>query len=200
MPSVCRRCGRLLSGADPAPASSGLGTPRNPAPRHRISTAPARLLLRLLHLRRIAPRRPHRASRAAADRLRRPAHGLLPPVQTPGRQFLSLILHQPASSGWMVALQNRAAEAVRPAYDELAEQLPEQARPAHRRIADQGRPSQGLGLDLRRRDLHLLRLPHQPGRRRAQATARRRLSPASSTATGPGCTGPSAACSGAGPI
>jgi transposase len=42
-------------------------------------------------------------------------------------QFLSLILNQPASAGWMVLLQNRAAEAVKPAYDELAEQLAEQA-------------------------------------------------------------------------
>jgi transposase len=40
--------------------------------------------------------------------------------------FLGLILHQPASCGWMVALQDRAAEAVRPAYDELAAQLPVQ--------------------------------------------------------------------------
>jgi transposase len=42
-------------------------------------------------------------------------------------QFLSMILNQPASAGWMVLLQNRAAEAVKPAYDELAEQLPAQA-------------------------------------------------------------------------
>ena len=41
-------------------------------------------------------------------------------------QFLSMILHQPASAGWMVSLQNRAAEAVEPAYQELAEQLPSQ--------------------------------------------------------------------------
>lgn len=39
-------------------------------------------------------------------------------------QFLSMILNQPASAGWMVNLQNRAAEAVEPAYQELAEQLP----------------------------------------------------------------------------
>jgi transposase len=38
-----------------------------------------------------------------------------------------MILNQPASAGWMVLLQNRAAEAVKPAYDELAEQLAEQA-------------------------------------------------------------------------
>ena len=41
-------------------------------------------------------------------------------------QFLSMILNQPASAGWMVLLQNRAAEAVEPAYNELAAQLPEQ--------------------------------------------------------------------------
>jgi transposase len=40
--------------------------------------------------------------------------------------FMSTILNQPASPGWMVSLQNRAAEAVKPAYDELAEQLPKQ--------------------------------------------------------------------------
>jgi transposase len=42
-------------------------------------------------------------------------------------QFLSMILNQPASAGWMILLQNRAAEAVKPAYDELAEHLAEQA-------------------------------------------------------------------------
>jgi transposase len=42
-------------------------------------------------------------------------------------QFLGTILNQPASAGWMVLLQNRAAEAVQPAYDELAAKVPEQA-------------------------------------------------------------------------
>jgi transposase len=41
-------------------------------------------------------------------------------------QFLSMILNQPASTGWMVLLQNRAAQAVLPAYDELAAQLASQ--------------------------------------------------------------------------
>jgi transposase len=39
-------------------------------------------------------------------------------------QFLGTILNQPASAGWMVLLQNRCAEAVRPAYGELARRLP----------------------------------------------------------------------------
>ena len=40
--------------------------------------------------------------------------------------FLSTILNQPASPAWMVKLQTLAAEAVKPAYDELAAQLPKQ--------------------------------------------------------------------------
>jgi transposase len=39
-------------------------------------------------------------------------------------QFLSMILNQPASAGWMVALQNRVAQAVQPAYEALGQQLP----------------------------------------------------------------------------
>jgi hypothetical protein len=38
-----------------------------------------------------------------------------------------MILHQPASPGWMVSLQKWAAEAAQPAYDELVRQLPQQA-------------------------------------------------------------------------
>jgi transposase len=41
-------------------------------------------------------------------------------------QFLGMILNQPASAGWMVLLQNRAAKAVKPVYDELASQLASQ--------------------------------------------------------------------------
>ena len=40
--------------------------------------------------------------------------------------FLSTILKQPASPAWLVALQGRAAEAVRPAYEQLAAALPAQ--------------------------------------------------------------------------
>ncbi len=42
-------------------------------------------------------------------------------------QFLGTILNQPASTAWMVLLQNRCAEAVEPVYDQLARQLPDQA-------------------------------------------------------------------------
>jgi hypothetical protein len=79
--------------------------------------------------------------------------------------FLSMIVNQPASAGWMVVLQNRAAAAVLPAYEELAGQLPT-AAVLH---GDESptKQGQGLGLDFRRGDLHVFRWPHQPSRRRA---------------------------------
>jgi transposase len=40
--------------------------------------------------------------------------------------FLGTVLNQPASAGWLVALQSRVAAAVQPAYDELAAALPAQ--------------------------------------------------------------------------
>ena len=55
-------------------------------------------------------------------------------------QFLGMILNQPASSGWMVALQNRAAEAVRAGLRRTGRTTGRPARSAHRRVADQGRP------------------------------------------------------------
>jgi transposase len=40
--------------------------------------------------------------------------------------FLEQVLGQPCSPGWVIKLQNQATAAVRPAYDELAAQLPTQ--------------------------------------------------------------------------
>jgi len=40
--------------------------------------------------------------------------------------FLEQVLQQPCSTGWVVKLQNQSTEALRPAYDELASQLPNQ--------------------------------------------------------------------------
>jgi transposase len=40
--------------------------------------------------------------------------------------FLEQVLQQPCSTGWVVKLQNQATDALRPAYDELASQLPKQ--------------------------------------------------------------------------
>jgi transposase len=41
--------------------------------------------------------------------------------------FLEQVLDQPCSTGWVVKLQNQATDALRPAYDELAAQLPNQS-------------------------------------------------------------------------
>lgn len=41
--------------------------------------------------------------------------------------FLEQVLQQPCSTGWVVKLQNQATDALRPAYDELASQLPNQS-------------------------------------------------------------------------
>jgi transposase len=42
--------------------------------------------------------------------------------------FLTDILRTPCSPGWVIKLQNQATAALRPAYEELAAQLPEQGR------------------------------------------------------------------------
>jgi transposase len=42
--------------------------------------------------------------------------------------FLEQVLDQPCSPGWVVKLQAQATTALRPAYDELAQQLPSQAQ------------------------------------------------------------------------
>lgn len=81
----------------------------------------------LLHLRGIAAWGAERTSRAAAHRLRRLADGLLSPIETPGRPVPE---HdpQPTRQRGLVLLQQRAAEAVQPAYAELAARLAEQTR------------------------------------------------------------------------
>jgi transposase len=127
VPTVCRRCGRALAGADPAPL------------RHQVWELPDIQPI-------ITEYQQHRLvctcgcstcgslpdgvpTGQAGPRLIAFAGLLMACFRQSKRraaQFLSMILHQPASAGWMVALQNRAAHAVQPAYDELAQQLPTQ--------------------------------------------------------------------------
>jgi transposase len=127
LPMACRRCGEPLAGADPEPL------------RHQVWELPEILPV-------VTEYQRHRLvcscgcstcadlpagipTGQAGPRLIAFAGLLMACFRQSKRraaQFLSLILHQPASSGWMVVLQNRAAEAVQPAYDELARQLPAQ--------------------------------------------------------------------------
>ena len=127
VPRACRRCGRKLSGRDPAPL------------RHQVWELPE---IRPL----VTEYQRHRLLCACGSS----TCGNLPPGVPTGQagprliafsgllmacfrqskrraaQFLSMILNQPASAAWMVLLQNRCADAVRPAYDELAARLPAQ--------------------------------------------------------------------------
>jgi transposase len=125
VPNKCRRCGQVLTGTDPDPL------------RHQVWEIPDIQPL-------ITEYQQHRLTCSCGCS----TCGELPPGVPTGQagprliafsgllmacfrqskrraaQFLSMILNQPASAGWMVALQNRAAHAVQPAYDELAQQLP----------------------------------------------------------------------------
>jgi transposase len=127
LPTECRKCGRELEGVDPDPH------------RHQVWELPEIKPL-------VTEYRRHRLTCACG----RSTCGALPPGVPTGQagprliafsgllmacfrqskrraaQFLSTILNQPASAAWMVLLQNRCAEAVQPAYDDLAAQLPDQ--------------------------------------------------------------------------
>jgi len=129
VPTQCRRCGKALRGVDPAPLRQQVWELPDIQPlvteyqRHRLvcpcgcSTCG--------ELPRGVP------SGQAGPRLIAFAALLMACFRQSKRraaQFLSMILNQPASAGWLVLLQKRAAEAVQPAYDELAERLAEQTR------------------------------------------------------------------------
>ena len=107
--------------------------------------------MRLLHLRRLAPGVPTGQAGPRLIAFAGAAHGLLSPVETPGRHVLEHDSQPTRQRGWMVLLQNRAAEAVEPAYRRTRRTTAVASGPEHRRIADQRRPSQGLGMDLRGR-------------------------------------------------
>ncbi len=128
-PRQCRRCGRKLCGHDSAPL------------RHQVWDVP--------------PIEPH-VSEYQLHRLACPCGATtcaaLPPGVPRGQAgprlialvallmgcfrqskrrvalFLEQVLNQPCSPGWVVKLQNQATATLRPAYDELAAQLPAQER------------------------------------------------------------------------
>ena len=127
-PSRCRRCGKTLHGIDSEPLRHQVWELPEIQPtvteyqRHRLACSCGCSTCGEL---------PHGVPTGQAGPRLTAFAGLLMACfrQSKRRaaQFMSMILNQPASAGWMVLLQNRAAEAVQPAYDELAKQLPAQA-------------------------------------------------------------------------
>ena len=127
VPTACRKCGRDLAGVDPDPH------------RHQVWELPE-----------IQPQVTEYQQHTLLCPCGCTTRGALPPGVPTGQagprliafsgllmacfrqskrraaQFLSTILNQPASAAWMVLLQSRCAEAVQPAYDDLAVQLPTQ--------------------------------------------------------------------------
>src|SRR4051794_30807829 len=121
VPSACRRCGQALTGVDPEPLRHQVWELPEIKPivteyqRHRLAcpcgcstcgelpagVPPGQAGPRLIAFAGLLMACFRQSKRRAA-------------------QFLGMILHQPASAGWLVLLQDRAAEAVGPAYDELA--------------------------------------------------------------------------------
>lgn len=126
-PSACRRCGQALEGIDAEPL------------RHQVWELPEiKPLVTEYQLHRLAcrcgcstcGRLPEGVPVGQAGPHLIAFAGLLMACFRQSKRrsalFLSMILKQPASSGWMVVLQNRVSEAVTPACDELAAALPGQ--------------------------------------------------------------------------
>lgn len=127
VPAACRRCGGPLRGTDPRPS------------RHQVWELPdIRPVVTEYQRHRLTCRCGVATSGAlpagvptgqAGPRLTAFAGLLMACFRQSKRRaalFLGVVLNQPASPGWLVALQGRAAEAVGPAYAELAAALPAQ--------------------------------------------------------------------------
>jgi transposase len=126
-PRHCRRCGRKLTGCDAAPL------------RHQVWDLPEIQPL-------VTEYQRHRLLCSCGTT----TCGDLPPGVPPGQAgprlialvallmgcfrqskrrvalFLEQVLNQPCSPGWVVKLQNQATAALRPCYEQLAAQLPDQ--------------------------------------------------------------------------
>jgi transposase len=127
-PAECRRCGTKLAGCDPEPLRHQVWElpPIKPQvteyQRHRLA-CPSCGETTCAELPRGVPTSQAGPRLVALTAL---LMGCFRQSKSRTALFLSTVLHQPCSTGWVVKLQNQATDALRPAYDELASQLPNQ--------------------------------------------------------------------------
>jgi transposase len=127
-PSACRRCGAALVGHDPAPLRHQVWELPEIKPlvteyqRHRLAcpccgeTTCAALPAGV----------PQGQAGPRLIALAALLMGCFRQSKSRVAMFLTQVLDQPCSTGWVVKLQNQATAALRPAYDELVAQLPAQ--------------------------------------------------------------------------
>ena len=125
-PTTCRRCGAMLAGIDPSPLRHQVWELPEIKPfvteyqRHRVTC-------RHCGISTCADLPPGVPERQAGPRLVALSGLLLGCFRQSKRRtalFLEQVLGQPCSPGWVVKLQQQATAALRPAYEELAAQLP----------------------------------------------------------------------------
>jgi transposase len=127
VPTACRRCGKPLAGTDPEPLRHQVW--ELPEVRPVVTEYRRHRLVCRCGLATCGDLPAGVPTGQAGARLIAFTALLLACFRQSKRRtaaFLGLVLHQPASCGWVVALQGRAADAVQPAYDELAQRLPAQ--------------------------------------------------------------------------
>lgn len=126
-PQRCRRCGRKLCGHDPAPLRHQVWEvpPIEPhVSEYQLHRLPCRCGTTTC-----ADLPPGVPRGQAGPRLIALAALLMGCFRQSKRRvalFLEQVLNQPCSPGWVVKLQNQATAALRPHYDTLAAQLPDQ--------------------------------------------------------------------------
>jgi len=128
-PTHCRRCGRKLAGHDPTPLRHQTWELPEIKPqiteyqRHRLPCPCGTTTCGALP--------PGVSTLQAGPRLIALVALLMGCFRQSKRRvalFLEQVLSQPCSPGWVVKLQNQATIALRPTYEELATQLPDQAQ------------------------------------------------------------------------
>ena len=127
IPTACRRCGGALQGVDPQPLRQQVG--EIPEIRLIVTEYQRHRLTCACGCTTCGPLPPGVPDGQAGPRLVALTALLMANYRQSKRrtaEFLTQLLNRPASPGWIVKLQERAAEAVAPAYAEMAALLPKQ--------------------------------------------------------------------------